>query len=345
MQSSARTSRTSIVRFFLLTALALLGLPGAVTAQIRASEPASLTQTISGTQIEIQYSRPSIRGRGEPFGGVVPIPEVWTPGANNATTLRISKQITINGVAIDPGKYSLWIDVNDGPWVLVVHADTTRFHTQHPRVEEGLEVIPIERTTGSDFFETLTFDIGSVLPDRAKLNLRWGYDRIVLDLGIDDGVVTEVDPEVAAAVVGEWTIDDTPIIPDADQIARALADPNVSPIWVAYYEAIQVMEVPRAVRIEHDAATGRLYLLDPGQSEVNVAASGGIPGDHRVALLVDRGEGAFALAILQNGEIGSYNPRGSSIMEFEFDESGRAVRWTTRSVRDQVQSTGVRAGG
>lgn len=329
---------------FLLT-LAVLALPAGASAQVRASEPGSVTQVISGTEIEIEYARPSIRGRGEPFGGVVPIPEVWTPGANNATTLRISKPVTINGVEIQPGKYSLWIDVNEGPWTLVVHADTTLFHTQHPLVEDGIAVIPIERSTGSDFYETLTFDIGSVLPDRANLNLRWGYDRIVMALGVDPGFVTTVDPAAAAPLLGEWTIDDSADLPTPAQITQALADPATPPIWVAYYEAVLRLEVPRSVTLDFDAESGRLYLLDPGQSMVNVAASGGIPGDDRVALLLERGDGMFGIALLQNGEVGSYDPRFVSIMEFEFDSDGRAVRWVTRSARDEIVATGERVGG
>ncbi|HEX9484759.1 MAG TPA: DUF2911 domain-containing protein, partial [Gemmatimonadaceae bacterium] len=66
-------------------------------AQIRASEPATFTQTIDGTKITMQYSRPRARGRETLFGSsdVVRWNEVWTPGANYATTLEVSKPVKL----------------------------------------------------------------------------------------------------------------------------------------------------------------------------------------------------------------------------------------------------------
>ncbi|NNK63976.1 MAG: DUF2911 domain-containing protein, partial [Gemmatimonadetes bacterium] len=52
-------------------ALALLA-PQPAATQIVASERATLTQQVTGVEIEIDYSRPSARGREPLFGGVVP---------------------------------------------------------------------------------------------------------------------------------------------------------------------------------------------------------------------------------------------------------------------------------
>ena len=60
-------------------------------SQIRASERGSITQTIDGTTITVDYARPRTRGRAAVFGGEVHWKEVWTPGANMATTLEVSK--------------------------------------------------------------------------------------------------------------------------------------------------------------------------------------------------------------------------------------------------------------
>ncbi len=72
----------------LLSALTLLP-PRDASAQIRASELQTIAQVVDGTRITVEYSRPRLRGRTAIFGTkAVKWDEVWTPGANWATTLE-----------------------------------------------------------------------------------------------------------------------------------------------------------------------------------------------------------------------------------------------------------------
>ena len=120
---------TSLVLLSVVSASAPCGL----TAQIRASERSRLSQTIDGTVIGLDYARPRLKGRAPIFGGVVKWDEVWTPGANWATTLETSKPIALDGVAVPKGKYSVWLVVRQaGPWTLVLDPDHHRFHMEPP---------------------------------------------------------------------------------------------------------------------------------------------------------------------------------------------------------------------
>ena len=84
-----------IIRFALFATLAI---PCALPAQIRASELGTMTQTIDGTKITVEYSRPRSRGRDPLFGTkAVRWGETWTPGANWATTLELNKNVKIDG--------------------------------------------------------------------------------------------------------------------------------------------------------------------------------------------------------------------------------------------------------
>src|SRR5215212_7024286 len=95
-----------------LILLAGLVAPFSIEAQIRASELAVMSQTIDGTLITVQYSRPRARGRDPIFGTrAVTWGETWTPGANWATTLEVNKPVTINGNPVAKGKYSVWMKV------------------------------------------------------------------------------------------------------------------------------------------------------------------------------------------------------------------------------------------
>ena len=95
-------------RVLLLTAGVLSVLVPGAEAQIRASERATVSQTVDGTVITVDFARPRRRGRAQVFGEEVKWEEIWTPGANMATTLELSKPVQINGHPVAKGKYSVW---------------------------------------------------------------------------------------------------------------------------------------------------------------------------------------------------------------------------------------------
>src|SRR4051812_19764383 len=94
----------------LLLPLLMVALLGPVAgAQIRASERGSVSQTVDGTLIAVNYGRAQARGRDSLFGKVVTRDEIWTPGANQSTTFEISRDVTVGGKPLPAGKYSMWM--------------------------------------------------------------------------------------------------------------------------------------------------------------------------------------------------------------------------------------------
>ena len=143
------------------------------SAQIRASEHGSVTQTIDGTTITMEYSRPSARGR-ELFGHVVPWNVVWTPGANWATTLETSRDVRLNGVEVAAGAYSVWMTPRaDGGWTMTLNAETEFFHFQKPDPALGRYQIDLQ-TEAAAHVEMLTWSFPHVSGDAATLQMQWG---------------------------------------------------------------------------------------------------------------------------------------------------------------------------
>jgi hypothetical protein len=80
-----------------------------------------------GKWIEIVYSRPILRGRTDIFGkgadygkkvnGGAP---VWRAGANQTTRLKTEVPLEIGGKRVAPGEYSLFVDLKEGSWTLIV---------------------------------------------------------------------------------------------------------------------------------------------------------------------------------------------------------------------------------
>ncbi|MFL2620179.1 MAG: DUF2911 domain-containing protein [Flavobacteriaceae bacterium] len=75
----------------------------------RTSPASELTQIVGLTEIEVQYSRPSKRGR-TIFGGVVPFDKLWRTGADNCTKISFSTDVMIDDKSIKSGTYSVFFN-------------------------------------------------------------------------------------------------------------------------------------------------------------------------------------------------------------------------------------------
>ncbi|MGH9442054.1 MAG: DUF2911 domain-containing protein [Thermoanaerobaculia bacterium] len=86
-----------------------------------------------GKWIEIEYSRPMLRGRKNIFGSGADAGKtvnsgapVWRLGANQTTKLKTEVPITINGKTLAAGSYDLFAEVKDSGWTLIVSTQPTQ---------------------------------------------------------------------------------------------------------------------------------------------------------------------------------------------------------------------------
>lgn len=328
------------------TALMLLLVPGDASSQA-ASERATFTQIISGTEVEIRWSRPSLRGREEIFGRQVPWGEVWTPGANLATTIRFSKDVVLSGRPVAAGRYSVWLRALESePWRLALHADTTLFHSAHPPLDEAVVQFVVEPGRSDDVQESLEWDLDRIRIDGAQLVMHWGRDRVSVPLEVDPGIVLATPVSDAMPLLGRWVYDDTPSLPSPAQVER-MAGRSGDPT-ARYFDVLLSEPRPRPIRIDHDEDTGLVWFVDPLTEAAEAAFYSGEGEQPVVAYgqaLLPRGPGFFSLAGTLGGEVSAVNPRFAPVVEFEFDGEGRAVSFTIRGPDEQIQGRGVRDGG
>ena len=162
----------------------LLLVPAGLSAQMRASERGSVSQTIDGTVITIDYSRPQVRGRDSLFGGVEKWGAVWTPGANYATTLEVNRPIKIDGHPVAPGKYSLWLVLQPGEWTMVIDPRHRMYHLPYPDSTADQIRYKVKPGTGP-FNEMLTFTFENVHAAEGTLFLRWGTTQVAFHLEVE----------------------------------------------------------------------------------------------------------------------------------------------------------------
>jgi hypothetical protein len=170
---------STIRRFFFALLAIALAVPAG--AQVKASERGSVSQTVDGTVITVNYSRPQVRGRQDVFGKVVPAGDLWTPGANWATTLEVSKPIRFQGHDLAAGKYSMWMVTGPGDWTVYLHRNPRLFHTNPPKVEDMLMSFTV-RPTQAEHTELITFDFPRVAPDSTTLRFRWAMTALSMDI-------------------------------------------------------------------------------------------------------------------------------------------------------------------
>jgi len=188
----------------LIVALIAIG-PAQLAGQVRGSERATISQASNGTTVTIDYARPHVRDRGPVFGGLVGWGHVWTPGANEATTFEATKDVTINGVPVPQGRYSVWMIPNQSNWELFLDPRPDLYHTQPPEPRADhirLVVIPEE----SAHVEALTFEFPLVDPSGMALRFRWGATSIPLRIDVPAPPVRTVGNAEAGTLVGSYAM-------------------------------------------------------------------------------------------------------------------------------------------
>ncbi len=169
----------------LLNLMVCTGLLAAATLALSAqqappkSPPATESATIAGKAITITYNSPGVKGRaGQIFGkdgliGHDSTYPVWRAGANKATNLHTDADLTIGGLKVPKGDYTLWVDVSDPDnWVLIVNKQTGQWGTMYDKAQD-LGRVKMTMTKPLATVENLKYTIAALGGTTAKLSLEW----------------------------------------------------------------------------------------------------------------------------------------------------------------------------
>ena len=147
------------------------------------SPKGKVQQVVGLTNVEVEYSRPSIKGR-VIFGDLVPFDKLWRTGANLNTTIEFSAPVKFGDVDVKAGKYSLFTVPGKEVWVVHLNSNTELWGEDEFKAEENVATIKV-RAEAADLTETLTIDIANVVNDRAELELRWEKTKVLIPIQAD----------------------------------------------------------------------------------------------------------------------------------------------------------------
>lgn len=142
------------------------------------SQHGTISQRVGFTDITISYNRPVAHGR-TLFGGLVKWGRVWHPGADSATTIGFSKDVTIEGKSLAAGQYTLWAIPDTASWTVIFSRALHVFHIPYPGEEHDALRITVTPVQGS-YMEVLAYEFPVVGPDSATLDLHWGSTIVPL---------------------------------------------------------------------------------------------------------------------------------------------------------------------
>ncbi len=180
--------------------------PGVVLAQLRASERASVGQVVDGTRFVVEYSRPRARGRSALYGGLEPWGTTWTPGADTATTLAVSKAVSLQGRTIPAGRYSVWLVLREREdWTLVLDPRDQLYHTAHPDSTPTQIRMPVKRRE-VPHVEALTWVFSEVTTRSTTLTMSWGTVAVDLRLEVTPAYVLTSSAASTAGMEGTYEV-------------------------------------------------------------------------------------------------------------------------------------------
>ncbi len=170
-----------LIFFLLSTALFVPNFPFAQQAEKRISPIALTSVRFKDSYIKIVYGQPS-KNKREVFGKLVPYNQIWRTGANEATEITFTRDVTIANRNIPAGTYSLFTIPNPSQWTIILNKDVGLWgaYNYNPKLDLGRWDVPVKKLDGQSM-EHFTIQLDSK-NNIADLNLCW--DDICVTLPI-----------------------------------------------------------------------------------------------------------------------------------------------------------------
>src|SRR5690606_14609991 len=182
-------------RIFFLLVISLLTIN--VQAQIEAPQPSPVQKVIQRaglTDITIEYSRPSMRGRSV-YGNLVPFDKLWRTGANMNSVITFSDDVKIDGKSLKAGSYAIFSKPGVSEWEVYFYTDTNNWglpaNWDESKIAASIKVPTVPLTIDT---ETFTISLGDITNDSVVLGIQWAktYVGVPIELETDRVVMANI---------------------------------------------------------------------------------------------------------------------------------------------------------
>ncbi|GAB5559735.1 MAG: DUF2911 domain-containing protein [Synoicihabitans sp.] len=177
------------MKTFILITTAILTTGFASAQRLRTptlSPITKITQEVGLTEIALEYSRPSAKGR-RVMGALVPYGEIWRTGANASTKITFTESATISGKPIEAGTYALYSIPRKETWTIIIHGNTKMRSLAGDVYKPENDIFRFEAPAknSADYVETFTLQFANLRTDAVDLELRWANTVITIPIGVE----------------------------------------------------------------------------------------------------------------------------------------------------------------
>ncbi|NCT92986.1 MAG: DUF2911 domain-containing protein [Chitinophagaceae bacterium] len=190
----------------LMLAATLCSLTG--FAQVNMPQPSTtqkLTQAFGMGTIEVTYSRPNINGRSllKDNSDLAPLNKLWRTGANAATRLKFTDNVTIGGKTLDTGSYVLYTIPGKDNWEVIINKGLNNWGTDGYKEAEDVVRFKVKADKAAAATETFTMQIANVGNETCELQLIWGTTlvRIPVSTNVKDRLRAQIEKALAVEKV------------------------------------------------------------------------------------------------------------------------------------------------
>ena len=208
----------------------------------------TLKQDFGISTIELNYSRPGMKGR-KIFGDLVPYGKVWRTGANSATRIKFSDDVTIGGQQLKAGEYAIYTVPNEGSWDIIINKGSENWGTDYKQ-EDDIMRVKATSVKLDQPVETFTMQFANVKPTSTDLQILW--DKTMVSVPI----TTDVDKKVMAQIDNALNKDNRPYFQAAMYYMETGRDLNQALTW--FDKAIE--QNPNAYWVYHQKANALAKL-------------------------------------------------------------------------------------
>ncbi len=133
-----------------------------------------ISQEIGLTEVSLEYSRPSAKGR-VVFGNLVPYDKIWRTGANASTKITFTESAYIGEDLIQPGTYALYTIPSETLWTIIIHSNTKlrSIAGDAYNPEDDVFRFDIKPQSIEDYVETFTLQFADLRSNSLNLQLVW----------------------------------------------------------------------------------------------------------------------------------------------------------------------------
>ena len=172
-----------------------------LNAQLKTPAPSplqTLKQNFALSEIGIEYSRPSAKGR-VVFGDVVPFGKIWRTGANSSTKITFGEDVKVEGQNVLAGTYALYTIPNKDNWELMFYKDLSLGgNTGEYKKENELIRFTVKPSVITEKVETFEINVSNISSNTANIELRWENTRISFSVvaDIDSKIMKNIEKNV-----------------------------------------------------------------------------------------------------------------------------------------------------